>query len=29
MKVNKRQKLNVFEMKCLRSMTVVSQLDRG
>ena len=28
MKVNERQKLNVFEMKCLRSMTGVSQLDR-
>ena len=27
-KVTKRQKLNVFEMKCLRSMTDVSQLDR-
>ena len=24
----KRQKLNVFEMKCLRSMTGVSRLDR-
>ena len=28
MKVTERQKLNVFEMKCLRSMTGVSQLDR-
>ena len=28
MKVNERQKLNVFEMKCLWSMTGVSQLDR-
>ena len=28
MKVNERQKLNVFEMKCLRSMTGVSRLDR-
>ena len=28
MKVAERQKLNVFEMKCLRSMTGVSQLDR-
>ena len=28
MKVNERQKLNVFEMKCLRSMTGVSWLDR-
>ena len=28
MKVNKRQKLNVFEMKFLRSMTGVSRLDR-
>ena len=28
MKVTKRQKLNVFEMKCLRSMTGVSRLDR-
>ena len=28
MKVTERQKLNVFEMKCLRSMTVVSRLDR-
>ena len=28
MKVNERQKLNVFEMKCLRSMTGVYQLDR-
>ena len=28
MKVTERQILNVFEMKCLRSMTVVSQLDR-
>ena len=25
MKVTERQKLNVFEMKCLRSMTGVSQ----
>ena len=28
MKVNERQKLNVFEMKCLRSMTGVSRLNR-
>ena len=28
MKVTERQKLNVFKMKCLRSMTGVSQLDR-
>ena len=28
MKVTKKQKLNVFEMKCLRSMTGVSRLDR-
>ena len=28
MKVTERQILNVFEMKCLRSMTGVSQLDR-
>ena len=28
MKVNERQKLNVFEMKCLRSMTGVSRLGR-
>ena len=28
MKVNQRQKVNVFEMKCLRSMTGVSRLDR-
>ena len=28
MKVIERQKLNVFEMKCLRSMTGVSRLDR-
>ena len=28
MKVAERQKLNVFEMKCLRCMTGVSQLDR-
>ena len=28
MKVTERQKLNVFEMKCQRSMTGVSQLDR-
>ena len=28
MKVNEGQKLNVFEMKCLKSMTGVSQLDR-
>ena len=28
MKVTERQKLNVFEMECLRSMTGVSQLDR-
>ena len=27
-KVTERQKLNVFEMKCLRIMTGVSQLDR-
>ena len=27
-KVNERQKLNVFEMKCLRSTTGVSRLDR-
>ena len=27
MKVTERQKLNVFEMKCLRSMTGVSRLD--
>ena len=27
-KVTERQKLNMFEMKCLRSMTGVSQLDR-
>ena len=27
MKVMERQKLNVFEMKCLRSMTGVSRLD--
>ena len=27
-KVTERLKLNVFEMKCLRSMTGVSQLDR-
>ena len=26
--VTERQKLNVFEMKCLRSMTGVSRLDR-
>ena len=26
MKVTERQKLNVFEMKCLRSMTGVSRL---
>ena len=29
MKVIERQTLNVFEMKCLRSMTGVSRLDRG
>ena len=29
MKVTERKKLNVFEMKCLRSMTGVSRLDRG
>ena len=29
MKVTERQKLNVFEMKYLRSMTGVSRLDRG
>ena len=28
MKVNKRQKLNVFEKKCLRSITGVPWLDR-
>ena len=28
MKVNERQKLKVFEMKCLRSMTGVPRLDR-
>ena len=28
MKVTERQKLNVFEMMCLRSMTGVSRLDR-
>ena len=28
MRVNERQKLNVFEMKCLRSMAGVSRLDR-
>ena len=28
MKVTERQKLNVFEMKCLRSLTGVSRLDR-
>ena len=28
MKVGERQKLNVFEMKCLRSMAGVSRLDR-
>ena len=28
MRVTERQKLNVFEMKCLRSMTGVSRLDR-
>ena len=28
MKVTERQKLNVFEMKCLRSMTGISRLDR-
>ena len=28
MKVTKRQKLNEFEMRCLRSMTGVSWLDR-
>ena len=28
MKVTERQKLNVFEVKCLRSMTGVSRLDR-
>ena len=28
MKVTKRQKLNVFEMECLRSMTGVSRMDR-
>ena len=28
MKVTERQKLNLFEMKCLRSMAGVSRLDR-
>ena len=28
MKVTERQKLNVFEMRCLRSMTGVYRLDR-
>ena len=28
MKVNEEQELNVLEMKCLRSMTGVSWLDR-
>ena len=28
MKVTERQQLNVFEMKCLRSMTGVSRLHR-
>ena len=28
MKVTERQKLNVFEMKCLRSMAGVSRVDR-
>ena len=28
MKVTERQKLNVFEMKCLRGMNGVSRLDR-
>ena len=28
MKVTERQKLNVFEMKCVRSMIGVSRLDR-
>ena len=28
MKVTERQKLNVFEMKCLRSMLGVSRLHR-
>ena len=28
MKLTERQKLNVFEMKCLRSITGVSRLDR-
>ena len=28
MEVTERQKLNVFEMKCLRNMTGVSRLDR-
>ena len=27
-KVSERRKLNVFEMKCLSSMAVVSRLDR-
>ena len=28
MKVSERQKLNVFEMRCLRSMAGVSRMDR-
>ena len=28
MKVTEREKLNVFEMKCLRSITGVSRLDK-
>ena len=28
MKVSERQKLNVFEMKCLRSIAGVSRMDR-
>ena len=28
MKITERQKLNAFEMKCLRSMTGISRLDR-
>ena len=28
MKVSERQKLNVFEMKCLRCMAGVSRMDR-
>ena len=29
MKVTERQKLNAFEMKCLRSMTGVSRIGLG